>query len=279
MSGLILGEVDEIDRRFVGLHQLLQRHIDARLHIAELQRHRALIRCHDGRLCFRQLSESFFEESRATHRGRHEQETRLAHGEQRHLPGYAAFFVRVVVKLVHDDLAERSLRAISKGVVGENLRRAAKDRRLAIHRRIARGHADIVGTKVATQRQEFFIHQRLDRAGIDGSPPLRERAEMQRQCHQRLPRAGGRVEDHVAIIEQLQNGLFLRWVEFQLLLRHIIKKRRQQLVIGAVGGFWKSAQQLMVGHGGGRLRTGGGLRSDLRGGRRLWDHAPRCFRP
>ena len=146
----ILREVNEIHRGLVRRDQLLQGHIHRGFHVAELQRHRPLLRRHHRGLRPRQLAELFLEEVGRAHGRRHEQEARLAHREQGHLPGHAALAVRVVVELVHDHLAERCVLAITQRVVCQDLRRAAEDGSLAVHRRVPGRHAHVVGTKVTT---------------------------------------------------------------------------------------------------------------------------------
>ena len=66
------------------------------------------------------------------------------------------------------------------------------------------------------KRQQFLIDQRLDRAGVNRAPALGERLEMQRGGHERFARTGGRVEDDVFLLEQLEDGRFLRGIELKL---------------------------------------------------------------
>ena len=100
--------------------------------------------------------------------------------------GAAALAVGVVMKLIHHHVVHVGIRAVAERHVRENFRRAAEDGRVAIDRRIAGAEADVVGAELAAERHPLFIHQRLDRAGVDGAPPFRERLEVQRRGHERF---------------------------------------------------------------------------------------------
>ena len=115
--------------------------------------------------------------------------------------------------------------AFAQGDVGEDLRGAAEDRRVAVDRGVAGAQADVVRAELAAQRQPLLVHQRLDRAGVDGALALGDGLEMQRRGHQRFARAGGRVEDDVLLLEQLQDGRFLRRIERQPLALGVFEKR------------------------------------------------------
>ena len=78
--------------------------------------------------------------------------------EQGRLPGYAALLIRVVVELVHDDIVDFGLRTVTQGDVGENLCSAAENGGTTIDAGITSHHADVLRSKIATEREEFFIH-------------------------------------------------------------------------------------------------------------------------
>ena len=201
LGGVVLRKVDEIDGRFVRSEELLQRGVGGSLDVGKLQRDGPLGVGDDGRLGVRELGECLFEKRGAAHGGGHEQEARVAHGEQRHLPSDAAILVGVVVELVHDDFAERSGGAIAEGVVGENLGGAAEDRGVAIYGRVAGGHAHVIRPEVAAEGEELLVDERLNGAGVHGAPPFGQRAEMEGGGDERFARAGGGVEDHIAVVE------------------------------------------------------------------------------
>lgn len=64
--------------------------------------------------------------------GAHQQELRVRQREQRHLPGPAAIGVGVEVELVHHHAGHLRRGALAQGLVREDLRRAADDRRLGV---------------------------------------------------------------------------------------------------------------------------------------------------
>ncbi len=91
--------------------------------------------------------------------------------------------------------------------------------------------ADVVRPELAAERHEFLVDKRLDRAGIDGALALGQGLEMQRGRDQRFARAGGRVEDDVFFLEQLEDGRFLRRVKPELPRFGVFEKPGEQRVI------------------------------------------------
>ena len=113
------------------------------------------------------------------------------------------------MEFVHDDFLHIGLRAFAQRNVGEDFGGAAKNGRVTIDRSVAGAEADVVGAELAAEGHEFFIHQRLDRAGVNGASAPGDGLEMQRGGHERFARPGGRVQDDVLLLEQLQDGRFL----------------------------------------------------------------------
>ena len=231
LGGRTLREINQVDRRAFQRQELPHPLQERRLAVLELQRHRTPVAAHRHARRVGQPLQLALEKRRRAERGRHEQEARLGHREQRHLPRVAALRVRIVVKLVHDHRADVAAVAAVQRDVGQNLRRAAQDRRLRIHARVARHHADVFRPEIAAQRQEFFVHQRLDRTRVHGALAGAQRLVVKGRRHQRFPGAGGRVEDHVAPGQQLKNRLLLFAVELQPALRH----GRQKTVEHGIG--------------------------------------------
>ena len=132
--------------------------------------------------------------------------------------------------------------AFAQRDVGEDLGGAAEDRRVAIHRGVAGAQADVVRAELAAQRQPLLVHQRLDRAGVNRALALGDRLEMQRRGHQRFARAGGRVQDDVLLLEQLQDGRFLRGIKLQPLALGVFEKAPQQDI---VAGFLIARNQIV----------------------------------
>ena len=172
--------------------------------------------------------------------------------EQRELPRAAALAVGVVVELIEDHVAHVGLRAFTQGHVGEDFGRAAEDRRAVVDRGVARGQPDVLRAELPAEREPLLVDQRLDRAGVDGAPPLRERLELERRGDERFTRAGGRVEDDVLLLEQLQDGGFLRGVEFEGTAGDVFEEPTEEEVVRRQV---RRARQEIVerqGHGGGR---------------------------
>src|SRR5690606_4240870 len=130
-------------------------------------------------------------------RGGHEQETAAREGEERDLPGDAALLVRVVVKLVHDDHGQAGLVAAGEGLVGEDLGGAAEDGGGRVYGGVAGHHADALGAEVAAEGEEFFVHQRLDRAGVDGAFAAGEGEEVGGGGDEGFAGAGGCIQDDI----------------------------------------------------------------------------------
>jgi hypothetical protein len=109
--------------------------------------------------------------------------------------------------------SRKGARAVAEGVIGEDLGGAAEDGRVAIDSGIAGGHADVFRAEVAAEGEEFFIHQRLDGAGVNGAVALSEGAEVHGCGDEGFARAGGGAEDDVFVLEQFEDGFFLGGVE------------------------------------------------------------------
>ncbi len=114
--------------------------------------------------------------------------------------------------------------------VGEDLGRAAEDGRVAVDRRVSRREADLLGPQLAAEGHPLLVDERLDRAGVDGAPPVRERGEVEGRGDQRLARAGRRVQDDVLALEQLEDRLLLRRVERQPLVGDVVEEAPEQRV-------------------------------------------------
>ncbi len=193
-----LREMHEVDRRAFVLQRRRKPLRQRRLRIFEFQRHRAPVALHRHRGHSRDAREFLFEKLRRAERRRHEQKPRARHQQQRRLPRVTALGVRVIVKLVHDHRLDRvGALAAREREVGQNLCSATQHRRVGIHARVARHHADVLWPKLAAQRKEFFVHQRLDRARIDRPLARAQRLETEGRGDKRLARAGRRIQNHI----------------------------------------------------------------------------------
>ena len=110
------------------------------------------------------------------------------------------------MEFIHDHLAHIGSRSLAESDNGEDFRGAAEDRRVAIDRRVARGKPDVRGAELPAQREPLFVDERLDRARVNAAAALSERLEL--ECHRdkRFSRDRRRVEDDVALLENLQAG-------------------------------------------------------------------------
>ena len=152
-----LGEVDDVGGRLALVDELLDRMRQRDLGVGVLERHRAIAGLHRDRRPPVEARQGVLEEPRVAERRRHQQEARLRHREQRHLPGDAAVAVGVVVELVHHDVGDGGVGAFAQRDVGEHLGGAAEDRRVAVDGRVAGREADLVrrrtrGTAPSTSR-------------------------------------------------------------------------------------------------------------------------------
>ena len=172
-----------------------------------------------------------FKKRRVAERGGHQQKARLRQRQQWHLPGHPAFAVGVVVKFVHHHVTHVGLGALAQGNVCQDFRRAAEDGRIAVHRGVAGAQADIIRAEITAEREEFFIHQRLDGAGVNRAATFGDCLKMQRGGHERFAGAGRRVEDDVFVLEQFENGVFLRRIKLELPAQDIIEKALEQQIV------------------------------------------------
>ena len=234
LSRFGLCEMHHIDRRFALAHQPFERLGQRRLRVRELERHRALDGFHRHARLPVAPGQFLLEEAGVAECGRHEEEPRLRQRQERHLPGHAAVAVGVPVELVHDDVPDVGLAAFAQGDVGQDLRGAAEDGRVAVDRGVARAQADVVGTELAAERHPLLVDKSLDGAGVNRAVALGQRLEMQRRGDQRLARPGRGIQDDVLLIEQFQNRLFLRRVEVESLLLGIVEKPFEQEVVAGV---------------------------------------------
>jgi hypothetical protein len=201
---------------------------------AARQAGRPHVRLHRHRRTPVQLRQLLLEKLRVAERRGHQEKPGLRQREQRHLPRHAAVAVGIPMELVHDYVVQVGVRALAQRDVRQDLRRAAKDRRVAVHRGVTGGQAHVVRAELPAEGQPLLVHQRLDRAGVDRAPALGDALEMQRRRHQRFARAGRCVEDHVLLLEQPQDRLLLRRVEREPLARGIFEKAPEQHIVAGV---------------------------------------------
>ena len=215
-----LGEVHEVNGRTIGGEELGHAFGQRRLRPLERERHRAAVAAHGQGRRTGQAREVLLEQIHRAQRGRHQQETGLGQREQGSLPGIAALVVGVVMKFIHHDGSDVGVITAGECNVGEDLGGTAQHERLGIHGGVAGHHADVLRAEIAAEAEEFLVHQRLDRAGIDRTLSGAECLKVQRSGHERFAGAGGRIEDDIATGEQLEDSLLLFRIEGQPARRH-----------------------------------------------------------
>ena len=218
LDGGRLGEVDDVDGVLARRHELLEGVVERLHRPAEAQRHGTFGVVHDGGVAAGAPLEVLDEEGDVAQGGRHQQELGVEQLQQRHLPGPAAVVLGVEVELVHHHEADVGTPALAQRDVGQDLGGAADDRGVGVHRRVTGEHADVVGTEDLDEGEELLAHERLDGRGVEADLVLRQRCHVRADGDQRLPRPGGRREDHVVAAEQLDDRLVLVRVEVQALV-------------------------------------------------------------
>ena len=236
MGGVLLREVDHVDGDPVRLDQPLHGPRQRLLRVGVLQRHRPLAGGDGHRLPARAPRELLLEERHVAERRRHQQEAGLRQGQERRLPGHPAVPVGVPVELVHHHVVHRRLLPLAQRHVGQDLRRAAQQRGVAVDGGVARRQPHVLRAELPAQGHPLLVDQRLDGTGVDRAPPAGERREVQRERGQRLAGAGRRVQDDVPVLEQRQDRLLLGRIEGQAQPIDVVQEAVQQLVAGRLPG-------------------------------------------
>ncbi len=224
-----LGEVDDVDRRLVGLHQVLDQLVQRFERPREVERDGALGGVDEGGLSLGAVGEVLAQVGDVAERRAHQQELGLGEHEDRHLPRPAPLRVGVEVELVHHDLADVGVLALAQGDVGQDLGGAGDDRRAAVDRRVAGEHADVLGAEDRAQGEELLADERLDRGRVVRDLVGGHGREVRGDRDHRLAAAGRRGEDHVVAAEQLDRRFLLVRIQLQALL---LAPRHERLVEG-----------------------------------------------
>ena len=230
LGALALREVDDVDRALLLVEEVLDRLVERHLAVLVVERHRPLVRRHEGHLPPRVALQPLGDGARVAERRRHQEELGPREDEERHLPRHAALLVGVVVELVHHDVGGVERLPQPERHVREDLGRAAEDEGLGVDRGVAGPHSDVLGPQLLAEGEELLAGERLDRAGVDRDPPLAERLEVHAEGDERLPRPGRRPEDHVLARHDLEERLLLRRVERQPRVAHPVEEEPQDLV-------------------------------------------------
>ena len=215
LDRLLLREVHDVDRRVLGLDELLERLLQRGERPGEGQRHRPLGVVDDRGLATVAAGQVGGQLGDVAEGGRHQHELRLRQLDQRHLPGPAAVGLGIEVELVHHDQPDVGGGALAQCDVGEHLGGAADDRGVGVDRGVAGQHADVVGAEDLAQVEELLAHQRLDRRGVERHPVVGQRRLVRGDRHQRLARARRGREHDVVAGQDLEHRLVLVRVELE----------------------------------------------------------------
>jgi hypothetical protein len=232
--GVLLCEVDDIGGRLALVHEFLDRMRQRNLGVGVLEGHGTIAGFHRDRRAPVEARDGILEESRVAERRRHQEESRLRHREQRHLPRDATVAVRVVMELVHHHVVDGRVRAFAQRDVGEDLGGAAENRCAAVHGRVTGREAHPVRAELAAQPHPLLVDERLDRTRVHRPLPARERGKQHRRRDERLAGSGRRVQDDVPAVEQLEDRFFLGRVERQAHAGAVLEEAVEQHVAGGV---------------------------------------------
>ena len=205
--------MDDVDRSLVLPHQTLEQLTDRLDDVLHLQRHRPHGVVDDGDLAARTFAQVPNEEGDVTQRGRQQNHLRLGQLQEGHLPGPAALRIGVVVELVHDDAVHVHVLALTQGLVGQDLRRAADDRCGGVDGGVPGDHTHVVRPEQAHQLEELLTDQGLEGGRVVGASPAGQGGGVSGQRDHRLARTGRGGGDDVAILQDLRQRLILVRVE------------------------------------------------------------------
>ena len=176
--GVLLREVDDVDRCLVLRDELLHHLRQRDLGIGVLEGHRPFDGLHGRRRPAVEAGERLREERHVAQGGGHQEEACPAEGEERRLPCDAPFPVGVPVELVHHHVVHRRGLAVAQRDVGQDLGGAAQDGCVAVDGGVSGGEADVLRPQLAAEGHPLLVDQRLDRAGVDGAAAVGEGGEV-----------------------------------------------------------------------------------------------------
>ena len=178
LNGFGLAEVHHVDRNLPGGQQFLERLVHGGLVVVVVQRDGPLGGADRGGRPAGEFGHAGLEAADVAEGRGHQQELGLRQFQQRNLPCPAALGIGIEVELIHDDRAEFCRGAFAQRDVGEDLRRAADDRGVLVHPRIAGDHPHVLGSEDLAQGKEFFRDQGLDGGGVVATFPAGHCLEM-----------------------------------------------------------------------------------------------------
>ena len=223
-----LREVNEVNRCSTRLQERLDRGVEQRCPVLEVERHRSLRRLDQNGLATGPLGQFVLEKPGVAKCRRHQQELTVRKFKDRQLPCPTALRVGIEMELVGDDDVDISPVPVTQCPVREDLGSTTDDRCVRVDRTVAGDHPHLFRPKLLAQLEKLLAHQRLDRCGVDAALVAAQTNEMRSDSHERLARPGRRVEDDVAPGNQLESRFFLRRVHLDALLDRPVGKTVEQ---------------------------------------------------
>ena len=227
---LRLGEVHHVERCLVGCEERLDRLVQRRAAVLEAERDRSCRRAHDRHRPAGAADQALFDRAHIAERGRHEHELRPRQFQERYLPRPAPVRVAVEVELVHHDLVDVGCDPGTQRHVRHDLGGGAHDRGGGIDRCVSGQHADVLGTEIGAEREEFLRHERLYWRGVERAQPSGQSRNVGAESDQALARPSRGIHDHVRTGEDLEQRLLLGWIEREAPLGRPGEERIQRAV-------------------------------------------------
>ena len=230
LQRLVLGEMHDVHRRLAGAQTQLHGGFQGFEGVVVGQRHGAGRVRHEVDGPPGALLQGGGDVAHVTEGGAHQQELRVRQREQRHLPGPAAIGVGVEVELVHHHAGHLRRGALAQGLVREDLRRAADDRRLGVDGGVSRDHAHVLAAEDVHHVEELLGHERLDGRRVVSGAPRGHGHEAEPQGHHGLAGACGRAQNHRVAHGQVHERVLLMGPQLHAAGVHPFQEYLQRLV-------------------------------------------------
>src|SRR5699024_6732016 len=218
LDGGSLREVHDVDRRLTTGQQSRDGLVHRSHRVPERQRYGSLGGADDRGGTTGPPRQILLEEGDVTQRRRHQHELGVGELQQGYLPCPTTVRVGVEVEFVHHHLADIRGGTVPQRHVGQDLRSAANYRRVRINTGVAGEHPDVRRTEHLDQRKELLGNQCFDRRGVEGAVAVGQRGEVRTDGDKALAGSGRGREDDVRAGNDLDQRLFLRWIEFDSVL-------------------------------------------------------------
>ena len=215
LDGSSLREVHDVDGGEVLLEQRLDGLMHGGVHVAVVQRNRAVDARHMRHLATRAAFEVFRDVGQVAEGRRHQHEPGVVQHQKRNLPRPPPLRVGVKVELVGDHHIDGSGRSLAQREVRHDLGRRAHDGGIRVHARVTGYHADVLGSENVDEGEELLAHQRLQWSRVERPLTLRKGRGMRGNRDERLAGSGGSREHQMPVKREFENRLLLGRIEPQ----------------------------------------------------------------